>query len=375
MASRLTTTADATKKGAIILGIGIIAFFVLRFTFKAAYNLCCVRPTPTPTPYVNPAYGVLEAPGLVDGTSTSTGKKFNLETIDGLIPEGTASATVYEVAKKSAELNYQQKSENLANLLGFRNSKPVKNSDRTFLFQDEDDPNKKIEIDFIYYNLIYSFDNIASYVSLERGATPTFERAKQDGINFLGQARPDLRNTRDLLELDTPAQGDFIYFDPTTQQTTPVASQLQANITKVNIPRQPINGIPFISPYIDKNLINFTFTGVTTSANTRDFQNRMLKAEIMFWPINNAPTVLGVYPLRSTQRAWEMLTQGKATVLSPSNPGDEYNVRKIYLAYYEPPVYQQYIQPVWVFEGDKPSDSNFLFRAFVPAVQEGLVKE
>ncbi len=375
MASRLTTTADATKKGAIFLGIGIIAFFVLRFTLTAAYNACCVRPTPTPTPYINPAYGVLEAPLLVDGTTTSAGKKFVLETIDGNIPEGTSSAMVYEVEKKSAELDYQQQSLSLAENLGFRGARPVKNTDRTFLFTDQNDPNRKIEIDFIYYNMNYSYDNLAAYVSLERSITPTIERAKQDALNFVSNARPDLRNTRGILELETPAKGNFVYFDPTTQITTPVASQLQANLTKVNIPRMPIYDIPFISPYINKSLINFTFTGVTTSANSRDFQNRMLSAEIVYWPINNSPNVLGVYPTRSTQRAWELLNQGKAIVLSPSNPGDEYNIRKIYLAYYEPPTYQPYIQPVWVFEGDKPTDSNFLFRAFVPAVQEGYVKE
>ncbi len=371
----LTSTADATKKGAIILGIAIIAFIALRYTFRAAYTLCCVRPTPTPTPYINPTYGVLSAPALPAGTTTSAGKKFILETIDGTIPEGTGSATVYEVVKKSPELDYQVSSVKLAGILGFPNVNPVKNTDRTFLFQDPTDPNKKLEVDFTYYNLHYSYDNLAAYVSLERGATPTIDKAKRNAVSYLGQARPELRQQKNILETETAPHGSYIYLDPTLQTSAPVASQLQANLTKVDIPRLPINGIPIISPYTTKSLINFTYTGITRSDNSKDFQDRLVNAEITFWPINTRPVVLGVYPTRSTKTAWEMLNNGKATILSPSNPGDEYNIRSIYLAYYEPPTFQENIQPVWVFEGDKVSDSSFLFRAFVPAVQEGYINQ
>ncbi len=370
MASKLTATADFTKKGVVFLGIGIIAFIVLRFTFQTAWKVCCVRPSPSPTPYMNAAYGVLPALALPDTISVSQGKQFALETIDGRVPESTGSATVYEILKKSPELDYVVSSENLANKLSFGGVKAVKNSDTTFAFLDPADPNKRLEIDFIYKNINFRYDNLAAYVSLVRGATPTIERARSEAMSYLGQARPELRNLKGALVTEKDITGHYVYLDPTIQQTTPVNTQLQANMTLVNIPRLPVNGVPIISPYTTKSLINFTYTGVTTSASTTNFQTRLLNAEITYWELNNAPRVLGVYPLRSAQQAWNTLNSGKGIILSPSNSGDQYNVRYIYLAYYEPPIYQPYLQPVWVFEGDKPQESDFQFRAIVPAVQE-----
>ncbi|MDQ3098736.1 MAG: hypothetical protein M3Q44_03245 [bacterium] len=376
MASRLTFTADATKKGAIFVGIGLIAFVVLRYTFKTAYTLCCQRPTPTPTPYVNPAYGVLPPLELPASTLKTVGKKFNLETIDGRVPESTDSGTVYEVVKRSSGLDYQERSEEIAGAIGFPNSNAEKISNREFLFIDATDPNKKVEIDFIYYNLKYTYENLAAYVSLVRGATPNLIKARGNAVSFMNAARRDLRNDRSLLDTDsTVPDGSYAYLDPTTQESNPVVTQLQANLTKVNIPRRPINGVPIIGPYTTKSLINFTYTGVTTSASATNFQDRLLNSEIVIWPINKAPSVYAVYPFRSPQEAWEMLVTGKAIILSPNDIDAEYNIRSIYLAYYEPPVFQPYIQPVWVFEGDKPNDSNYLFRAIVPAVQSGFATD
>lgn len=375
MPSRLTSTADATKKGAIVLGISIIAFFVLRYTFKAAYTLCCTKPTPTPAPYINTVFGPLPSLLLPENTTTTANKKFNLETIDGMLPESTVSARIYEITKKNPELNYQENSENLASTIGFSNTKPERINDRTFLFQEQDDPNKKAEIDFIYNNVMFKYDNLPAYVSLIQGATPTLDQAKSSGTSLLYKIRPELRYEKNLLvDSRNPPIGAYSYFNPTSQQTTTVSSQQQANITHINIPRTPINGVSIISPYTTKNLIYFVFTGIPTSATSRNFRERLIEFGITFWSINQSSGIPAVYPIKSPIEAWEILNNGNAIVLNPPDNDIEYNIRSVYLAYYEPPIYQPYLQPVWVFEGDKPNDSNFLFRAIVPAVQTEYIQ-
>ena len=69
------------------------------------------------------------------------------------------------------------------------------------------------------------------------------------------------------------------------------------------------------------------------------------------------------YPIIPVQEAWDMVTEGKAVItqVTPkqSNPFEPYypvSVEKvlidnIYLAYYETPKLQTYLQPIYVFSG------------------------
>ena len=61
------------------------------------------------------------------------------------------------------------------------------------------------------------------------------------------------------------------------------------------------------------------------------------------------------------RRAWEYLQTGKGYVAKRTTPN--VTIRKISLAYYESNEPQEFLQPVYVFEGDNG------FVAYVPAIK------
>lgn len=167
----------------------------------------------------------------------------------------------------------------------------------------------------------------------------------------------------------------FYYVEPATGNKKEVPTPPQANLTVLNFNRPPIQGVPVIGPSTTESLIHFVYTGRTASGGG-DNQYRMLQAKINYWSLSTTTTPNATYALRSPAVAWNELLAGKGYVLSQSQPQEEINIRKIYMAYFEPEKFNDtspafYLQPVWVFEGDKTSDTSFLFRAVVPAVSEG----
>jgi hypothetical protein len=384
MASRLTTISDVTKKGFIVLVIAVILFFVGKYTITAAYHACCVRPSPTPTPYMNPLFGQLEFPSLPSTAKSSANLNLTLDTISGTLPEGSPSAMIYELVRRNPELNYAQRSQQIADYLGFKGVSPTQTETLNYFWQNPTDPNMKLDIDIAYYNFNFRLENASSYIAIAQGVTPDIQNAINAGYNTLQSVRQDIERQVGIRK-EFSATAVYLYQNPTTGEIKEVSTQQQANVTKINLTRNPILGIPIIDPWTKTSLISFTHTGITQGNNS--IQDVLLEAQVKYWTINTNPKIPAVYPLRSTQDAWQELQDGKGYILSESNSSDQYHIRTIYLAYYNPPVYHNLystssdpnnlldvMQPVWVFEGDKEGDTNYLFRAFVPAIHESYIK-
>jgi hypothetical protein len=94
---------------------------------------------------------------------------------------------------------------------------------------------------------------------------------------------------------------------------------------------------------------------------------KIVKSQIKFFPTSTSPDQIGIYPLKTGPEAWQDLNNGRAYIIS-STPGvTDITIKKAFLAYYDPDIYQPYLQPVYVFIGQ----NNFV--GFVPAVQNDLL--
>jgi hypothetical protein len=372
MATRLKSVSEMTKKGAVFFGIAVVIFLVLRVMFQTAVRVL-TPPPPTPSPYINPEFGVLPKLSFPDTVSTSQGKSINLETVSGTIQESTGSAVVYEINQAPVpDLEFGLKAKQLATNYGINNVDPLKTNDNHYIFQDPLDTNKQLDIDYVYFNYKLNYQNPASYIAIEKGNTPSIDNAKNQTLQYLGQTRKDITVDEIQTVRNPSLAGVYNLFDPITQQTSLVQTQQTANITNINFYRKPISGTPIVGPSTTRSLINFAFTGITASGQSQT-QIRVLEANVIYWTIN--PSGSAVYLVRTANEAFTDLTQGRGYILNETSPGDEYLVRKSYLAYYEPPTIQKYLLPIWVFEGDKRSDANFTFRAVVPAVAKGYIEE
>ena len=88
----------------------------------------------------------------------------------------------------------------------------------------------------------------------------------------------------------------------------------------------------------------------------------IIAGEYHYFPVDE--TKLATYPIKTGDEAWQEFISGSYYPASfgTTNDGDSIKIRKIYLAYYDPGVYMEFFQPVYVFEGDQ----NLV--GYVPAV-------
>jgi hypothetical protein len=376
MASRLTRISDVTKKGAIVLGITVVVGIVLKFGVDATIKACCTKPTPSPTPYIRASYGVLNKLTFTNNPTPSKDIKFSVETLDGKIPPtATISALIYPVTKKTATLDYAEKSQKVAQAFEIDAPVPFRDTNVSYVFNDRVNPGKSLFYNFVTENSRLETSDIFSYISLETGSAPSIESTKTSAIGYINRARPNIPSDGQGINTTAGVAGVYSYINPTTREVNEVSLQSQANITKINFARNPLGSYPVISESTTDANISFTYTGLTASQLTGANGLRLLAAKIIFWQLDPIPLGPAVYPIRTAQSAYTELTQGKGYILSQVKPDETYNIRRVYMAYFEPIDQPDYLQPVWVFDGDKLNDTNFKFRAIVPAVIQGYVQE
>jgi hypothetical protein len=116
--------------------------------------------------------------------------------------------------------------------------------------------------------------------------------------------------------------------------------------------------LPIVTTLGDRSPVNFLFSGVN------DRTKRVVEFEYQYSKIldDNFAT----YPLKSVDTAWNELQQGGGFIAVSA--GENVTVRRAYLAYYESTQPQEFLQPVFVFEGDGG------FMAYVPAINSDYLE-
>jgi len=97
----------------------------------------------------------------------------------------------------------------------------------------------------------------------------------------------------------------------------------------------------------------------------KEVKKQIVGVNFTYWPVNTK--MWATYPLKTSQEAFEELQQGKGKIISLKGP--IITIRKIYLAYLETRAAPEFLQPVFVFDGDDN------FRAVVPAIQKMWIKD
>jgi hypothetical protein len=92
---------------------------------------------------------------------------------------------------------------------------------------------------------------------------------------------------------------------------------------------------------------------------------QVLRSQVKFF--EKSLEQFGVYPLRTGDEAYVDLQQGEGIVISNPQKRKDVIIRTMFLAYFDPDEYQDYLQPVYVFVGD----DNFV--AYVPAVTKQYI--
>lgn len=340
----LTETAYFTRRTIKYGSVGLVVFLILYFAWGIGSTYWRkIHPSPPPPPTVS--FGKLSALSFPKKENLPS-FSYRLETIEGTTPKLASVGRVYFMPKPAATLLGLDFAREMAKKIGFL-GEPTKVSDRVFRFLGQN-TNTILEMDIISqkFSLFYDFQNDQSILAEKK--LPSDEQAVMEAKNFLRQA--------ELLPQDLEeGQAKVSYFRFVAPNLMPALSLSEADFVRVDLFRVNLDDWKILPPNPAEAQVSFLFSG------SRELGKRITRVDYNSRPISfdNPAT----YPLKTSQAAWQELGEGKGYIASLGNNQDgRITVRKIYLAYYEPDTIQDFLQPIFVFEGD----NNFV--AYVPAV-------
>ncbi|MDO8451506.1 MAG: hypothetical protein Q7S76_01420, partial [bacterium] len=340
----LTETAYYTRRTINWIIIGIFSYIFLRFLWGLSITLFLILFPPKPLPPTM-AFGKLPALQFPKEASPSSALTFKLETIEGTIPEASTTGTVYFMPKKPANLLALTKTEEFAKRLGFV-PEPIQETNNIYSFIDREFPRQ------LRYDIVT--DNFLVHYAFERDIALFNDRRVPSVDAAIAQAKAFLQ-TYGLYTSDIAEGTTKTFLLRLSGNTLVEATSLsKADSIRVDFARRPIQGIPVVTSNPDKALISLLFSG---SSNQK---KRVLEFSYIFWPIDYETKA--TYPLKPSSIAWTELQSGKGYIARYPHRSDTAVVRSVYLAYYDSPEPQIYLQPIYVFEGDKG------FMGYVPAI-------
>jgi hypothetical protein len=339
----LTETAKMTRKA---IKFGAILLVLLVF-LKIAWQIGSeawqkIHPSPPPPPTV--AFGklpLLKFPGEEPPSLT-----YRLETIQGSLPALPDVAKVYFMPKNPPNLLALDRAKRVAKQMGFT-GEPENIGGSSYRWTTSSTPptTLEMEINSGNFHLRYQYENDQSL--LVQKNLPTDQQAAQEAKSFL--------QTNDLLSEDlATGSAEFNYLKLVSPNLEPAISLSEADFVRVNLFRADLDGLRILPPNPRKALISFLFSG------NRERGKRIIEINYYYFPIDYHTSA--TYPLKPINDAWQELQGGKGYLANLGQNEDQVTVRKIYLAYYDSQEPQDFLQPIYVFEGDQ----NFF--SYVPAI-------
>lgn len=345
--SQLTDISQVAKKFVFIL-IGLVgSYFIFIFLLKVtvAYIRSMNKPKTAP-PTVN--FGKLPLPRFAEFASNSNGLTFQLLTVEGAPPQATAAAKVYKMPKKLPSFSISQRAINFAKKLDFTGEPSI--NINTYTFVSERNPMRTLTVEGVYLNFFLKY-NYAGQPEIF--APPTVKSKEQ-----LETIVTEYIKNRSLFD-DTVFKGkktlQLLHLDPATNTLVPVTSLAASTAVRIDFFRQDLDGLPLVTPEFFRSY-NYTLF----AQGSKKLDASMLEISYTFWPISQSD--IATYPIKSAQAAYQELTEGNAYVINKGQNDTDINIRKIYLGYFDDAKQQDFLQPVFVFEGDRE------FVSFTPAI-------
>jgi hypothetical protein len=141
-----------------------------------------------------------------------------------------------------------------------------------------------------------------------------------------------------------------------------VSSQSEANAARVDFYREALDGKSVLSSNFGQASVSVLVSGSTVDAK------KIIGINFKDMSINKAPSSYSTYPIKIGQEVINSLNSGNYWI-AKNVASKNVVIRKIYLAYFEPMTLTNYLQPIFVAEGD----DNFV--AYIPAIKSSSIKQ
>lgn len=302
-------------------------------------------------PYIPPdvKFGIL--PKTVFPEKTFDKKIFTAELPNDTFPKFNDQARVYVITRPNSTFLALEQDTKSAKELGFI-SKPVEMKYGIYEFKN-DTLNQTLTMNVLDGSFQLKYPYATDQLLLTPASMPTKEDAIVLAKQYLDRGG---KYPSDLDEENRKLSYWKIGFDGLKS----VSSLSEANIIRVDFFRKVLEGdFKIISPDINSASISVLVSGAQTEGKKI--------VEINYKHANIDRELFSTYPIKTSEQAWKDLTSGNYWPESDTG-ANAVTIRKIYLAYFEPISLTNYLQPIYVFEGD----NNFV--AYVTAVTDKYIK-
>ncbi len=345
----LTETAYYARKTISYGAIGIVAFFITRGLLLAgiAYYRK-LHPPPPPPPTV--LFGKL--PAIVYPEKSQPALIYRLETVTGSTPDLGDRATVYFMPVRQANLLALDRMKNLAKILNF-DSEPEQLSPTRYKWWRDNPLPTALTADIISG----SFELLASW---QTDNTILTQKNLPDGGQAVYEAQNFLQNAGLLANDLLTGKTTITWLKTDVRDLIKAMSLSEADFVRIDFFRAPINDLIVYTPNIERGVVSLVFSGNRTTGK------RVVELNYNYFPVNYDQSA--TYPIKSSSQAWEELQANQGFVAGVDPEADNVVVRKISLGYFDSPIPQHYLQPVYVFEGD----GNFV--GYVSAIDASWIE-
>jgi len=324
----------------------LFCLIFLIFFYSIKLTLIYLESNKTVTISTNPIFGAVSLPEIPK-SSSSAGFKFTLDTIEGVPVTATETAKVYFLPQYNPRFGYSEKIYLIAKSFGF-NTEVVKYKlvGKIATFADAE---KTLTIDISNFN--YKFDRKVNneLFSSSQLTIPTKTVIENKAVDFLKKIG---RYPDELSKGKTNVI--YLKFNPINQNFVNVERSSQAQLVEVDFYRPNIDEYSIVTPklFTSQNYVIMIFEG-------NDYT--VIKSQIAFF--EKSEEQVGVYRVKTGEEAWSELNNGLGFVVTGTQGQKEVVIKSMKLGYFDPDIYQNYLQPVYVFLGE----GNFV--GYVPAVK------
>ncbi len=347
----LTRAAYIGRRTIKFGAIAIVALMVGRtFLIAASGYWRATHPPAPPPPTVG--FGVLPQIRLPEQDAANKPSSYTLETFNGQLPKFEDRAKVFLMLHASTSLLADQRIKEIAAGYGFVFAPTILN-DRTYRWNKSAPLDSTLEMDLLDHNFTLTTNYLNKPELLGGQNLP-------DEVSALENVKSFINSGVSLSSDIATSSGSVTYLRSLGNEFIPAVSLSDADFAQVDIMRQPVDGkYQFYSPEGRKGIIHAVLSSSLGGSDS------IVHAEYHYQAADYLQR--HTYPLRTVQNAWQLL-QGGEGFIAVRGSDENIIIRDVYLGYYDDFEEQEYLQPIYVFEGD----NNFL--GFVPAIDPRYVQ-
>ena len=346
----------------IIGVIGLIILFLIFIWFlfiglRAIYRGFNPPPQDTPIAF----FGNLPLPQLPKNNPDLSITSFNLALPEGSLPATPSEITVYSIPRPSGTLSSLDEAILKADKFGLEET-PNKLNETNYLWKDPKKPAKTLDMNIITNEYIYKYNPTIDPEILKGKFKITDEKAVKEAVKFL-------RRVDSLPEDLEGGKTNLKFYKQSGKKRSAVSSFSEANEVEILLYRKPIEGT---YPLVQANP-NTSLVRVILGTNST-IERGIVEVGYTYWKFD--PNSSSLYPIRTSQQAWDDFQQGRASFVTGNQKSfSEISLANISLGYFEAKPYQPYLQPVFIFEGTGISKGKKVgFTAYLPAVTDTYIQ-